>query len=81
MTHAEITEKVLAAYRQGYLDGASDRPAVPAPQPQPQAALPMGAAVDDATFEAYNQAIANLMGFDGTPQESVEQTLMRTKQR
>jgi hypothetical protein len=84
MTHMEMTDKVLAAYRQGYLDGMADRPAVPAQSvavPAPGMAAADGGVLNDDVFAMYNQAIANLMGFDGTPQETVEQSLMRTKQK
>lgn len=78
MTQQEVTEQVLKAYRQGYQDGMQDRALTqtcPIPL-QPATAQ----SVDDATaFEMYNQAVANMLSFDGTAQEDIGQTIRRTR--
>ena len=78
MTQQEITEHVLKAYRQGYQDGMSDRAMTQTCQiPLPTVTT---ASIDDATaFEMYNQAVANMLSFDGTAQEDIGQTIRRTR--
>lgn len=79
MTLKEINELTMEAYRRGYNDAMADRQAhVEYKQP---AVLPSSDAPTQTpeSIEMFNLAMANFLGYDGSQQESVEQTLKRTR--
>ena len=79
MTQKEITEQVLAAYRQGYRDGVEDRPAAPVTNGL-YAPVPATDTPNPEAMEVYNALLNNFMSFEGKPQERPEDIVRRTRQ-
>lgn len=82
MTLKEINELTMEAYRRGYNDAMSDRAARAQDNSEAFEQFPkqnIASTQTPESIEAFNLAMANFLGYDGSQQESVEQTLKRTR--
>jgi hypothetical protein len=70
----EMVEMCAAEYRRGYLDGMNDRK--DAPQPSISAPMPQM----DEQMQKMALELQNLMGYDGSPQPTIEETYRRTRE-